>query len=429
MVTKIKIWGISVGVLLWNKDSGHGVFEFDSEFERHNWDISPIKMPLTLLRNGQRIFSFRGLPYNTFKGLPGLLADSLPDNFGNSIIDAWLASEGRNPDSFSPADRLCYIGSRGMGAMEFEPMLSESKIKSDPLELSALVKLANEILKQREEIKTNLRAKRTTSLNEIIQIGTSAGGARAKAIIALNEKTGEVRSGQVAAPKGFSHWILKFDGVNNTALGASKGYGRIEYAYFLMAKDCGIEMSECRLLEEGGRAHFITKRFDRLGANKRLHMQTLCGLAHYDYNDANTYSYEQAFQVMRQLRLSYQNAEQLFTRMVFNVKAFNNDDHTKNISFLMNEAGEWRLSPAYDVTFSHNPDNIWLKRHQMSVNGKREQITNVEILKVAHEMNIRKPQIIIDQIVSVLLNWKKYAAQGGVTKEQISAIAKLISIK
>jgi serine/threonine-protein kinase HipA len=381
-------------------------------------------MPLQDLVQGQRIFSFPTLAKTTFKGLPGLVSDSLPDRYGNNLLDAWIASQGRDPESVNPVERLCYTGKRGMGALEFEPANHpNAKEASSPLEISELVKLAKMVLEQRKDVKVNLRKSKSDALLDIIRVGTSAGGARAKAIIAYNEKSGEVRSGQVDAPKGFVQWLIKFDGVTNAALGDPKGFGRIEYAYHKMAVACGITMMPCRLLEENGRAHFMTKRFDREN-NEKLHMQTLCAIAHFDYNDSNTYSYEQAFQVMRQMLLPHSDAKQLFTRMVFNIIARNQDDHTKNISFLMDQGGHWKLSPAYDITNANDPANKWMSRHQMSVNGKRDKFTRRDLEAVAKEMNIKKPGEIIDQVASGVADWFKFAKEAGMDKAQIVSIGK-----
>lgn len=422
-LAKISLWGNAVGAVLWDARRQSATLEFEPDFIKTGLDLSPLKMPLPEMTRGQRTFSFPALSKETYKGLPGMLADSLPDRFGNALMDAWIASQGRNPGSVNPVERLCYTGKRGMGALEFEPAQHPAdKETSTPLEIADLVKLAKLALKARTALKTNVK-KKTDALADIIRVGTSAGGARAKAIIALNEKTGAVRSGQVNAPKGYSHWLIKFDGVTNAKLGDPQGFGRIEYAYHKMALACGIEMMPCKLLEENNRAHFLTKRFDRVG-NDKLHMQTLCALAHFDYNDPNAYSYEQAFQAMREMGLSYPDARQLYTRMVFNVVARNQDDHTKNISFLMDASGSWKLSPAYDITNAHDPGNKWLNRHQMSVNGKRDGFKRTDLEKVAKEMNVKKPKEIIAAVLAAVEEWPKYAKEAGVARGQIAGIGK-----
>ena len=416
-IAKVNIWGQFAGAVIWDENSKRASFEFDASFIKKGLDLSPLEMPIVKAQNGT-VFSFPSLNYNTFKGLPGLLADSLPDRFGNQIIDAWLAATGRTSGSFNPVERLCYIGRRGMGALEFEPAVMSEK--SNPVEIEDLVMFANDILKNRKDFKADLSDK---GVHEIFRVGTSAGGARAKAVIAYNPQTGEVRSGQIDELKGFEYWLIKFDGVSETQLLETKGYGNIEYAYYLMAIDCGIEMSECRLLRENGRSHFMTKRFDRSGEEK-IHMQTLCAIAHYDYNEPRSYAYEQAFQIMRQLHLPYNDAEQLFRRMVFNVVANNRDDHTKNISFLMNKTGRWRLSPAYDVSYAYDSGNKWISAHQLSVNGKRTDISKEDLLEVAKQMNIKKPSEIIEQVVDSVSRWKEFARVAEVPKEVVEKIVK-----
>jgi serine/threonine-protein kinase HipA len=423
VVANVLLWGQRVGAVLWDYEKAYATFEYDARFLTSGLDVAPITMSLENARAGE-IFQFANLPEETFHGLPGLLSDALPDRFGNQLIDLWLASKGRDKASMSPVERLCYLGSRGMGALEFEPTERNEKEPSKGLEVGALVELSKKALSIKETLDSHFSNEDAEMFSDIIRVGTSAGGARAKAVIAYNEQTGEVRSGQITSQKGFEHWLIKFDGVTNETLGDPKGYGRIEYAYYKMAIGCGIIMMPSKLLEENGRAHFMTKRFDRIGNDEKLHMQTLCGLCHYDYNNPNAYSYEQAFQAMRQLRLPYTDAEQLYVRMVFNVIARNQDDHTKNISFLMNKSGTWSLSPAYDVTYAYNPENKWIGKHQLSVNGKREDIVREDLLSVARQMNIKKPKEIIEKIVSVLRDWSVYGKEAGVPKQQITALGK-----
>lgn len=422
-VAEISLWGIAVGAVVWDDSRMLATMEFEPSFEKHGLNVSPVTMPLSEFATGNRVFSFPGLNRETFSGLPGLLADSLPDRFGNAILDIWLAEQGRSKQSVNPVERLCYTGSRGMGALVYKPSLKFSKnSKSELLDVERLVHLARLVLDEKAGLNGKINSDNIDGLNEIIRVGTSAGGARAKAVIAYNESTGEMRSGQVDADKGFSYWLIKFDGVTNKQLGDPEGYGRIEYAYYLMAKDCGIDMSECRILEEGQRAHFMTKRFDRSPEGDKYHMQTLCGIAHMDYNDPLSYAYEDAFEVMRILRLPYTDAEQLFRRMVFNVMARNQDDHTKNISFLMNRQGKWKLAPAYDVTYAYNPDSRWVFQHQMSVNGKRQYITLDDFATVAHNMNIKKYAKIINEVAETVSKWNKYADMADVPSEQAKAI-------
>ena len=424
-IANIKLWNNNVGVILWDEMRNIGIFEFDKNFTKLGLDISPILMPLSDFENGKRVFSFPTLNNETFKGLPGLLSDCLPDKFGNQIIDAWLAQQGKNIEDFTPVDRLCYIGKRGMGALEFEPVNNISTENSNKIEIEELVKFAKEVLDERTQFHTNTDSEKGYS--DILQVGSSAGGARAKAIIAYNEKTHEVRSGQIDGLEGFDYWLIKFDGVTNAQLGDPKGYGNIEYAYYLMALDCGIKMSESKLMQENGRSHFMTKRFDR-EKNQKIHMQTLCGLAHFDYNQPRAYSYEQAFQIMRQMKLPYSDVEELYRRMVFNVMSRNQDDHSKNISFLMFPDGKWQLSPAYDITYAYNPENFWLKAHQMSVNGKRENILLEDLLAVAKNVNIKKPKKIIEKCNEILFNWVDYAKKAAIELDQIRQIERELII-
>ncbi|MCZ6594512.1 MAG: HipA domain-containing protein, partial [Bacteroidetes bacterium] len=297
--------------------------------------------------------------------------------------------------------------------------------QSVPVEVGELLKLVQEVTKERSELLENISKKPSEALLTIIRVGTSAGGNRPKAVIALNDQTDEIRSGQVDAPKGFDYWVLKFDGVTDSSLADPAGYGRIEYAYHKMAVATGIEMTECRLFEENGRAHFMTRRFDRLKNGGKQHMQTLSAMAHFDFYDPGAYSYEQAFQVMRELRLPYKDAEQQFRRMVFNIVARNQDDHTKNISFLMNKSGEWRLSPAYDVIYSYNPSGRWTSMHQMSINGKRDDFTRDDLNAVGREMNIKSSNRIIDEVIEAVSIWPGFAKNAGVQNSQVEAIRRV----
>jgi len=427
-IAKVNIWNEMVGAVVWDESKGYATFEFEESFIENDLDLAPLRMPISDAKNVRRIFSFPNLNKETYKGLPGLLADSLPDRFGNRLIDVWLAKQGRSSESFNSVERLCYIGKRGMGALEFEPILTPFDQSSSQLELDDLVKLAKKILDERYDFKTNLSKKSESSLLDILRIGTSAGGARAKAIIAHNPITKDVRSGQIDNLENYEYWIIKFDGVNDKKLGDPKGYGRIEYTYYLMAKECEIKMSESKLLFEDNHAHFMTKRFDRIDNNK-LHMQTLCAIAHYDYNYPSSYSYEQAFQVIRQLKLPYENSEQLFLRMVFNIIARNQDDHTKNISFLMDKNGNWSLAPAYDVTFAYDQKNKWMKSHQMSINGKYDDINRTDILALAKNMNIKKANQKIDKVIDVISKWKDFAKAAKVSAEQIKYIQSTLLLK
>lgn len=423
----VTLWDHHVGVVAWDSTKDVGLFEYEPRFLRLGLDISPIKMPI---KDGGKVYSFPNLNTMTYFGLPGLLADALPDKFGNALIDSWLARQGRSPLDFSPIERLCYIGKRGMGALEFEPIVMESLNQSEELQVSELTEMAQIVMNSRGQLDGMVGhsdSETKDTILDILRVGTSAGGARPKAVIAMDEK-GNVRSGQCNAPDGYSYWILKFDGVYDLELGQPKEYGRLEYAYYLMAKSAGIEMSESRLLQENGRAHFITKRFDRYPQGKR-HMQSLSGMAHYDYNAPGSYSYEQVFQLMRTLQLSKNAAVQFFRRMVFNVVAANLDDHTKNIAFLMDTDGVWQLSPAYDVIFAHNPKGQWTHQHQMTIAGKRHSINKSDLLLVADVAGISEASAIIDEVIHSVSNWPNFAAEAGLNPARISEVAQFHQLK
>jgi serine/threonine-protein kinase HipA len=402
-----------------------GSFEFEPSFLKNNLDISPLKMPVTIPAG--KIFSFPELrTSNSFRGLPGLLADLLPDRYGNALINAWLARHGRPQNSMNPVEILCFIGKRGMGAMEIEPAFPKGSDKAGKVEIDELVRIADDILSGRKEFSASLSEDEEKAMSDILKMGTSPAGARAKVLIAFNEATGEVRSGQADAPKGFSQWLLKFDGVTDAQFGTSSGYGRVEMAYYLMARDAGIEMTQCRLLEENSRAHFMTQRFDREPGNKKIHMQSFFAMQHFDFNDINSFAYEQLFETMRALGLPYPQAEQLFRRMVLNVLARNCDDHTKNFAFLMTDDGKWRLSPAFDVCHSYRPGSTWVSRQSLSVNGKRQSITRDDFLSVAKQMNIKKAPAIVSDINRIVSKWYEYAEQTKVSSELRESIYKTL---
>jgi len=429
----VSLWGRKIGAVALGEGEDIASFEYDPAFAGSDIEVSPLRMPLS-----RRVFSFPELPYKTFYGLPGLLADSLPDRFGNALIDTWLATQGRSPDSFNAIERLCYVGQRGMGALEFSPVAGPKARKAKNIQIDKLVELASEILSQRDKFRVSFSEKnKQNALADILHIGTSAGGARAKAIIAWNPTSNEVRSGQVDAGEGFEYWLLKFDGVQGNRdkeLEDPKGYGAIEFACYLMARDCGIEMSECRLFEENDRRHFMTRRFDRTNTGGKIHMQSLGAIAHYDFNLAGAYSYEQALMTIRQLDLPRNAIEQQFRRMVFNIVIRNQDDHVKNIAFLMDRSGQWSLSPAFDVTYSFNPSGAWTATHQMTMNGKRE---NFELADFKHcakvaLMKRRQEKLIIDEILAVVSNWRTYASQAGIpgqTSERIFRAFRLDGFK
>ena len=421
----VKIWEEVAGAIIWDERNGIASFEYDPDFRDLGYDLSPIKMPL---KQEGRIFSFpelragRASEYDTFKGLPGLIADALPDKYGNQLINAWLVRNGRPENSMNPIEKLCFIGTRGMGALEFVPTQFVGSQDTFSVEINSLVQVAQDMLGDREDFDTNLKENEKEAMMDILKIGTSAGGARPKAIIAYNPVTGEVRSGQTDAPIGYEHWLIKLDGVSEAQFGQSSGWGRVEMAYYLMATACGIDMMECQLMEENGRAHFLTKRFDRIGNQTKHHMLTLCGMQHYDFNDMQSFSYEQLFQTMRMLRLPYPQAEEMYRRMVFNVIAKNCDDHTKNFAFRLRKDREWELSPAYDICYAYRPDSIWVSQHALSINGKRKDFTRADLLKVAKSMNIKKADRIIDEIIETVKRWKEFACETGVGKELMNRI-------
>lgn len=422
----VELYETTIGAISWDPRRELGVFEYDPDFLGSGIEVSPIMLPL-----GPGRFTFPDLSRETFKGLPGLLADSLPDKFGNLLIDQWLAQQGRLPESFNPVERLCYLGTRAMGALEFRPtLLTESP--PETLHLEALVQLANDALASRESLNANF-SQPPEALATILHVGTSAGGARAKAIIAWNPATNEIRSGQVASSAGFESWLLKFDGVaaNRDKESADPpGYGRIEYAYHLMARAAGITMSDCRLLEENGRAHFMTRRFDRGPDGEKFHMQSLCAIAHFDFNQAGAYSYEQALQIARRLGLSQPNLTEMYRRALFNILARNQDDHTKNIAFQMDRRGSWHLAPAYDVIFSYNPTGAWTQRHQMTLAGKRDDFTLTDLLDTAAAADLKPPKAkaILKQVHAAISTWSDHAAAAEVATEQADEIEKYLRL-
>ena len=403
----------------------HAAFQYDPEFAGSGIELSPLTMPLS-----EQVYEFPQLPRITFHGLPGLLADSLPDKFGNALIDAWLATRGRTPGSFSAVERLCYTGARGMGALEFAPELGPKPRKAAKVEIDALVRLASDVLTNRGDLRGHFHGTgREKALQEILRVGTSAGGARAKAVIAWNRETNEVRSGQIAAGDGFDYWLLKFDGVTGNKdkeLEDPKGYGVIEYAYHLMARAAGIEMTECRLLEENGRRHFMTRRFDRLAGGEKLHMQSLGALGHFDFNRAGAHAYEQAMMTLRQLKLPMASVEEQFRRTVFNIVARNQDDHVKNIAFLMDKRGQWSLAPAFDVTYSYNPSGAWTATHQMTLNGKRDEFTMADFETFAKSSLMKRGRAgaIVEEVQAAVARWPEFAEQAKVAEEWRDKIQK-----
>lgn len=421
---EVFLWGTRIAIIHLEPNNSTVTLEYDKNFLKSGIQVSPLKMPLS-----NRLYSFPNLDFQAFHGLPGLLADSLPDKFGNAVINQWFASLGKTEKDFNALDRLCYTGKRGMGALEFQPANSEIPEINENVNVSEMVQFASDILAKRESVK--LTASQKLTYSQLLQMGTSAGGARAKAILAWNEKTNEIRSGQLLLNKDFDYWLMKFDGVKKNGdhgLEDYVEYTLIEYAYYKMATSAGIQMNECRIYSENGNNHFMTKRFDRVNG-KKIHMQTLGALAHINYNEPGLCSYEQAASYMRELKLSANEIEQFFRRMVFNVLAVNQDDHVKNISFLMDKSGKWKLSPAYDITFSYNKQNKWLSAHQMLINGKNNHITQEDLLICGKNIDISLPRIksIIAEVKDSVLKWPQFAKNSGIRKETSEAIQSVIS--
>ncbi len=429
-LAEVKLWGRTIGAVALEDGAATAAFEYDPAFTESGIEAAPLTMPLST-----RVYSFPELNPNTFHGLPGLLADSLPDRFGNALIDAWLARQGRSPESMNAVERLCYTGSRGMGALEYAPPTGPRSRGTSPVEVDRLVELASEALTHRHNLRGWLHAEgRDTDLRDILRVGTSAGGARAKAVIAWNPQTNEVRSGQVKAGKGFEYWLMKFDGVSGNKDKEREdpgGYGAIEYAYYRMAADAGITMCPCRLFEENGRRHFMARRFDRLEGGGKLHMQSLCGLAHYDFNEAGAYGYEQALQVVRRLGLPMGAVEEQFRRMVFNIIGRNQDDHVKNIAFLMDRSGTWSLSPAFDMTYSFQPAGEWTSAHQMTLNGKRDRFATEDFKACAKAASMKRgrAESILTEVRTAIQRWRDYAEDARVQPKQRDRIQKTLRLE
>jgi len=412
-LAEVHCWGKLVGALAYNPNDKISTFEYAAEWLKQGIELAPLQMPLSTQK-----YQFPQLNSATYKGLPAVFADTLPDDFGNAVINAWLARNGRDSQSFSALERLLYTGGRGMGALEYAPAIVSNKTTQENIELNTLVQMAQQIVDQRSALESVVQTDKNqdAAMSSLFQVGTSAGGARAKALIAINKNRTQIRSGQIDAPDGFEHYLLKFDGVeehktNSELFGDPKGFGRMEYAYYLMAIDAGISMAPSELLIEGQRAHFMTQRFDRIG-NKKIHMTSLCALDHADYKQAGNYSYEQLLSVARQLRLPRQDAIEIYRRMVFNVVARNHDDHTKNTAFLLTEnSQQWRLAPAFDLAYSYKKDSPWVNAHQMSLNAKRDSFNRDDLLAVGSLIgNFKKQsQQIIDEVIAVVSEWQYYA--------------------
>ena len=428
-VIQIFLWGDLVGAMSWDEEKGYADFQFDDRFRRSGLDVAPLMMPLIKTRG---VVSFPAhARTKCFCGLPGMIADALPDKFGSQLITEWFAQQGKTEEMITPLDRLCYVGKRAMGALEFVPATHvEGVNESTEIYIRELMALSESIFKERSRFHELIR-QNDKSILDILKVGTSAGGAKPKAIIAFNEQTSEVRSGQVPAPEGFSYWLLKFDGgtysEHHEITDNPRGIGNIEYAYYKMATACGITMSECRLLPEGDCHHFMTRRFDRTPSGEKIHTQTAAAIAHLDRDVRH--SYEELFGVLRRLGLNYKDFEQLYRRMVFNVIARNHDDHTKNFSFLMDKTGHWSFAPAYDLCYSYNPAGRWTSRHQLSLNSKTDEFTREDLMAVAQNIGIREAQQIIEEIRSSVASWHEVAKDCGVRTEHIEAIGKSLLLK
>jgi serine/threonine-protein kinase HipA len=424
-IAKVRLWGRAIGAVSLEDGARFAQFEYEPAFAASGVEPAPLTMPV----RGGAVYDFPALAGDAFGGLPGMLADSLPDRYGNALIDAWLASQGRPPESLNAVERLCYVGTRGMGALEFEPTTGPEPTSADgDLDVGRLVVLATAILSKRDRLSVSLAGdERERAMQELLSVGTSAGGARPKAVVAWNHDTHAVRSGQVELEPGFEHWLLKFDGVEarEEGLGDPQGYGAVELAYSRMARDAGIEMPETHLLEEGGRRHFMAKRFDRTAGGAKLHMQSLAALAQLDFNQTRAHSYEQAFLAIRQLDLGMDTIEEQFRRMTFNVLSRNQDDHVKNIAFLMGRDGRWSLAPAFDVTYSFKPGSPMTGQHQMSVNGKRDDFALADLRECARTASMARGRAdeIVEQVAAAVARWPELAGEAAIPDGRTTAIA------
>lgn len=420
---EVYLWGTRVGIIHQDLDKPYASFEYDGDFLKSGIEISPIMMPLSNI-----VYEFPLLSGEPFFGMPGLVVDSLPDTFGNKVIEQWLVTQRKSIKDFTAIDRLCYMGKRGMGALEYVPASSEISDINENINVSEMVKFASNVLNQRESI--TLNAEEALTYSQLVQVGSSAGGARAKALIAWNEKTNEIKSGQLNLDKDYDYWLMKFDNVSKNGdhgLEDVPEYTLIEYAYYKMALDAGIQMNECRIYSNAGENHFMTKRFDRVDG-KKIHMQSLGAIAHISYKEPRLCSYEMAAGYMREMKLPMIDIEQFFSRMVFNCVAVNQDDHVKNISFLMDRSGKWRLSPAYDVTYSYDVTNQWLSAHQMTINGKKSDINLTDLLEVGGKMGLKKKKCmdIISRISLVVSNFEKYANEANIRERTYADIKKIL---
>jgi serine/threonine-protein kinase HipA len=424
IAVEVRLWNTTIGALTLREGDSFASFEYAAEFLESGMEPAPVMMPLA-----PGVYRFPELPLKSFHGLPGMFADAVPDKFGNTLIDAWLAEQGRAKENFSALERLCYTGTRAMGALEFYPVAGPETRRSESLDIERLRSLADKILVQRKRARVKIKKDEKECFEQILRVGTSAGGARAKALVAYNERTGELRSGQVNASEGFTYWLLKLDGVGGNGDkedADAAGYGAVEYAYSLMARAAGIGMTPCRLFEIAGKRHFMTKRFDRTDDDRKLHYQSFAGLCHFDFNAVGAYSYEQAFAVTRKLGLGASAREALFRRAVFNILARNQDDHVKNIGFLMDKSGTWSLAPAFDMTYAYNPGGLWTGRHQMSLNGKLENFAAADFAVAARSAGLPRGRykVILEQVLDAVALWSKFAKEAGVEKIFVDGVRK-----
>ena len=412
----VKLWGTTIGYVSMDHGERYARFEYDPAFARLGVEPAPIHMPV---RKGY-IYQCEELNPRSFHGLPGMIADSLPDKYGNKLIDVWLDQTGRDPTEFNAVDRLCYTGTRGMGALEFEPVIETDATKDKRLEIRDLINLASMAFADRETLNTKLtRGKEEAALLDILSTGTSAGGARAKAVIAYNPATREVRSGQLDLPPDFEHWLIKFDGVafsGDWGVADPSGYGLLEYSYHLMAKACGIDMMESRLFSENGRNHFMTRRFDRDEQGGKKFVQTFAAAAHFDYYESGAYSYEQLFTTMRKLDMPQKAIEEQFRRVVFNVVGCNQDDHVKNFGFMMDRQGSWDITPAYDLCHAEGSD--FTRFHQLSINSKTSDFTVGDLKNLAKFARLprNREKIVLEQTVDAFSKWHQTAKELNIPK-------------
>ncbi len=415
----VYLWGELVGALSWLEDRRLAQFQYDPDFLQKGPEICPLMMPLAA-----GVFQFPDLiDTRTFMGLPGVIADSLPEKFGNRLLDAYLARHGRELRDMTPLDRLCYVGNRGMGALEYEPDYETGNLNQPiSIEVNDLVEIAQSVLNERLEAKANLI---NDGIETLISVGTSAGGAKAKAVIAINDQSKDVLSGQTDVPEGYEHWLLKFDEIENEEHASSKQIGRIEYAYNEMAYRAGINTMKCRLLKEGDKAHFMTQRFDRVDGNDKVHVCTFAGMVHADRDPPGSIGYERLFQTIRDLGLGQDALNEMYRRMVFNICSRNQDDHSKNHAFIMFGDGGWQLSPAYDLCFSYKPNNPFIEQHQMACNGKRDHFSREDLLESAKSADIKRPWDIINEVEQAISHWPEFADSAGIHEEQAEKIGSL----